>query len=515
MNNLVRKKIILCLLDSEPKSADTIANELDQSLATVEDQLIGLVSDSICEEIRQDEACQYAIKKDVDAFTQLVKEFLLDPAEHEQEIEQFITSEHYHTRIDYELVDYALSRFHLESVYETDEAKEVFCRILLVSPSALMFALHGETAFFLGMWSSRNQFDFSEAARDWFDGILQSQFYTLLSQRLIADMEIPTYCILHNRFQILEAKTTIQVALATPHGKYVEVMGARIFGLGRVMEALHAGQPVSTVNPIHFSNSGLALLHLGEFETALENFDKAFNALEDPIQKAFILNNKGVVFLRIKQYQKAILCFDEGIVLDSEDEIPLLRTNKQTAEEYLAIATDADNLTGPTQIRFVQGAPVPFEETLFYEFKEIGSGNPASRIGEIVDEYAVGFLNCEGGRIFWGIRDKDRITVGVRLNHRVRNEIRENVPNKLNSIQPSISPEHCKLEFHEVYDLQGETAEDLWVIELVVPPPQERDVFYTSSPKLYVRDDGVTRELKGPAATEFILRRMQSDTETN
>ena len=68
MNNLIRKKVILCLLDSDPKSADAIANEIDESLATVDDQLTGLVSDSICEEIKQVEGCQYAIRKDVGAF---------------------------------------------------------------------------------------------------------------------------------------------------------------------------------------------------------------------------------------------------------------------------------------------------------------------------------------------------------------------------------------------------------------------------------------------------------------
>ena len=39
MNNLIRKKVILCLLDSGPKSADEIAGEVGESLATVEDEL--------------------------------------------------------------------------------------------------------------------------------------------------------------------------------------------------------------------------------------------------------------------------------------------------------------------------------------------------------------------------------------------------------------------------------------------------------------------------------------------
>ena len=140
MNNLIRKKVILCLLDSDPKSADEIAGEIGESSATVADQLTVLVSESICEGVSPDEVSQYVVRKDIEAFAKLVKDFLSNPEEHNREAELFISSEYYLTRIDYELVDYVLSRFHLGSVYGTNEMKKVLGRILLASPSALIFA---------------------------------------------------------------------------------------------------------------------------------------------------------------------------------------------------------------------------------------------------------------------------------------------------------------------------------------------------------------------------------------
>ena len=141
--------------------------------------------------------------------------------------------------------------------------------------------------------------------------------------------------------------------------------------------------------------------------------------------------------------------------------------------------------------------------------------NPARTITNHSDEYAVAFLNREGGRIFWGIRDQNRIIIGVTLNERKRNETRRNVTEKLRTIQPSISVENRQLEFHYVYDLQGRIVEDLWVIELVISPPQERNIFYTSSNDLFVKTEGGKQILQGPEATEFILRRLQNDTETD
>ena len=132
------------------------------------------------------------------------------------------------------------------------------------------------------------------------------------------------------------------------------------FSLFRAAEDLCAGQLVSYVDPMNLCYDGVAFLHLGEFQTAFENFDKALSVLQYPIQKAIVLNNKGWTFLRLRQYQKAIECFEEGITLDSEGEISELRENKKLAEERLTHATDRANLTEPTQIRFCSGSTRAF-----------------------------------------------------------------------------------------------------------------------------------------------------------
>ena len=514
MDNLIHKKIILSLLDSDPKSASEIADEIRQPSVTVEHQLTILDSVGICQKVSNGETNQYVIKKDIETFEQLVKEFLSNKEKHGEEIKQFITSEYYLTRIDAELLDHVLSRFYLTLVYQTGETKNGIQRILLASPSALLFALHGDTAIFSELQSNWDHLDSSDETHEWFTQILHSQFMTPLLEMLIADMKVPVYGFLYAKLQLRVAEVNIHVNIATVHGKYIEAMAGGNYSLFRAAEDLPAGQLIAAVDPMILCENGVAFLHLQEFQTALESFDKALNAVQNPIQKAIVLNNKGWAFLNLKQYQKAIECFEEGIAFDSDNEIPLLRENKRIAQEYLARATDADNLTQPTQIRFIQGQLVPFEETRLYEFKEVRGRNPAGSITNTADEYAVTFLNSEGGRIFWGIRDSDRITVGLTLDERQRNEIRRKVSEKLGSIEPPISVGDWHLEFHNVYDLQGETIEDLWVIELVVPPPQEKDVFYTNSGELFVKTLGGKRKLLGPQVTEFIRGRLQNDTET-
>ncbi len=517
MDDLIHKQIILCLTDCNSKSANEIYNEIDESLATIEGQLTELVSENICDKANQDEVDQYVVRKDIETFAQLVQEFLSNKEEHKEQIKQFITSEYYFTRIDFELVDYVLKRFYLDSVYQTDDEKESIRRGLLASPSTLFFALHGDTASFRESWEHLHRLTPSDKNRDRVTQMLSSDFERHLSGRLIADISAPGYISLYDKLQIRLVKIRTQVSLATVHERYVEVTAEGNIGFLKgsddLMENALPGQ-LLTLDPIGLFGQGSALLHLGEFQAALNHFDDALAAVQDPTEKAIVLNNKGVTFLALKQYQKAIECFEEGITFDSEGKISELRDNKQVAEEYLAIATDADNLTQPTQIRFIQNQPVPFEETHLYEFKEIGGGNAIRSIKDTSDIYAVAFLNHEkGGRIFWGIRNKDRITIGVPLNEQQRDDLRVKVSEKLGAIQPSIVG-HWQLELHPVYDLQGAFIEDLWVIELLVPPPQSRDIFYTGRGELHVKTEGGKKKLSGPEITEFIHRHFRNHTET-
>ena len=84
----------------------------------------------------------------------------------------------------------------------------------------------------------------------------------------------------------------------------------------------------------------------------------------------------------------------------------------------------------------------------------------------------------------------------------------------MGAILPPISVENWQLEFHNVYNFQGEIVADLWVVELVVPPPRERDVFYTGGRELFVKTEGGKKKLQGPEITEFIRERLQDETET-
>lgn len=91
------------------------------------------------------------------------------------------------------------------------------------------------------------------------------------------------------------------------------------------------------------------------------------------------------------------------------------------------------------------------EEDRQCEFKEVVARNPVDSIRNTSDEYAVAFLNSEGGRIFWGVRD-NRTVVGIVLDDRQRDEIRRGVTSKLDAIRPNIDVASTRIVFHPVYE---------------------------------------------------------------
>jgi hypothetical protein len=183
----------------------------------------------------------------------------------------------------------------------------------------------------------------------------------------------------------------------------------------------------------------------------------------------------------------------------------------QTAEELL-VALDEVLSQGKAplsaMIRYVLDCPVAVEETRYHEFKEIKGLNPVRAIRKIVDEYVVAFLNREGGRIYWGIRDEDRVVVGVHLNFRQRDEVRRAITDKICRIQPALAPSAYQINFHDVFQ-DGQAVPDLFVIEVVVPRPQTNLLYFSGANEVFVKTDAGKKRLSGMELQDEIVRRLE------
>jgi Putative DNA-binding domain len=182
------------------------------------------------------------------------------------------------------------------------------------------------------------------------------------------------------------------------------------------------------------------------------------------------------------------------------------RSLKKVRKHIASLPSSVPRSPPPTLRRYVLGERLDGDEDRLVEYKEIKGSNPVDAIKNAADEYAVAFLNSSGGRMFWGVRDGDRVVVGVPLAYADRDKIRQIVTNKLSGIKPQIDPTSFRLEFHEVFD-GGSPVPDLSVVELVIPESGGSTLFWTEGDETFVMLDGVKKRLQGPQIEAFIRSR--------
>jgi DNA modification methylase len=158
------------------------------------------------------------------------------------------------------------------------------------------------------------------------------------------------------------------------------------------------------------------------------------------------------------------------------------------------------------RLTFIFNQPVDAEETLHCEFKEVKGANPIDAIKNNADEYVVAFLNSEGGSIYWGIRDIDRVVVGVNLNSEQRDKLKRLVIEQLAKIKPAIAPTLYRVILHPV---QGghEPLTDSYVVEIAVPKISSKFLYFTGGMDSFIKTDAGKQKLSVYEIHEEIIRR--------
>lgn len=173
------------------------------------------------------------------------------------------------------------------------------------------------------------------------------------------------------------------------------------------------------------------------------------------------------------------------------------------------LTTRVKDVPSIRDLEFVLDRAVPIEETRHFEFKEVKATSGAvDSIVNASDEYAVAFLNGEGGRIYWGIRDHDKTVQGVHLSYQQRDKVRRDVSVKINQIEPRLDPSRYRITIHQVLDQRGDYVPDLCVVELFIPAVDSAQPYFTGGGEAWVKVDGVKQKLKGTVLTEFIRRKL-------
>lgn len=75
-------------------------------------------------------------------------------------------------------------------------------------------------------------------------------------------------------------------------------------------------------------------------------------------------------------------------------------------------------------------------------------------------------------------------------------------------IEPHIDPSSVVFYFHNVEDHNSNQLVDQYVVEIIVPPSYEKQLYFTGSNKAWIKSDGVKQQLRGTALVDYIKKNI-------
>lgn len=185
-----------------------------------------------------------------------------------------------------------------------------------------------------------------------------------------------------------------------------------------------------------------------------------------------------------------------------------MNNNKEVNINYI----EPLNLVDPKdRTFFVLNEMIKVEENKRVEFKNYSYPLPRKLV-DIIKNQICGFLNSEGGRIYFGINDQGRIK-GMYLTPKQKDLFRNELVNYTSQFYPSCRTEKLSVIFYPIRDSNSNKyLRDLYITKLVIKQG-DTDKLYSITQKpftSYIRMDGQVVQLSAEEITKFIVQRNKS-----
>ena len=129
---------------------------------------------------------------------------------------------------------------------------------------------------------------------------------------------------------------------------------------------------------------------------------------------------------------------------------PLDLLSLSDLEEGGVVQFDLLHTEGPSKDR------KELDENRFTEFKSlISAAHPHHAMMGIAEKYLNGFLNTEGGKLFFGVEDNGRVSA-LNLDKDKRDFIRTHIDMVLQKFKPAVLASMYHVRFRQVYEKFGE-----------------------------------------------------------
>lgn len=311
-----REKVLLSLAESGQKNIEVLAREAKEPLNDLREVMQDLLSEGFltAEPGGQPRwrADRYSIKAEFDVFLSLARQLLDGPNRF-----KFLSSNFAVQMLVAGLLPYLEGRFRLKF---SEEDRSWLPKFLAVSPSALSYALFAPTDYFLSAWQELESRLLPSHEKERLRGLHLGRLYSDLLLRYGEDLQDSRFeevlrhkAVRGHLYRITAKAATAEELFFSLKGEsYLPLSGLAAQGAIPRKAAGPAPPPSGDAALIN----GKALMHMQEFDYAVELFDRAIKDVKDPKKLLEAWNSKGTCLLYQKRHSAAITCFNEALRYD-------------------------------------------------------------------------------------------------------------------------------------------------------------------------------------------------------
>jgi tetratricopeptide (TPR) repeat protein len=312
-----REKVLLALAESGQKNIEVLSREAKEPLNDLRDVMQGLVSEGFLAVERGGgqprwRTDRYSLKPEFDVFLALARQFVDGPNRF-----KFLGSNSAVQMLVSGLLPHLEGRFRVKF---SEEDRTWLPKFLSVSPSALSYALFAPTDYFISAWQEIESRLLPSQEKDRLRGLHLSKFYSDLLLRLGGDLQDSRFEDALRNKAVRGHLYRITVKAATADELFFSINGESYLPLspaaapGPIPKRVPGPTPAPS-GEAALSN-GKALMHMQEYDYALELFDRAIKNIKEPKRLLEAWNSKGICLLRQKRFSAALASFNEALRYD-------------------------------------------------------------------------------------------------------------------------------------------------------------------------------------------------------
>lgn len=317
LNLQAREKVLLALAESGQKNIEFLSRETKEPLSDLREVMQELLDEGflIAEPagLPRWRFNRYSIKPEFDVFLSLARQ-LLDGSQRFK----FLRSNFAVQMLVTGLRSHLEERFHLKL---SEEERSWLPRFLAVSPSALSYALFAPIGEFISTSEELDRRPLPSLEKERLRGHHLSKLYSTLLLRYASDVQDSRFDEVLRHKGVRGHLYRITAKAASDEELFFSMKGESYLTIAVPPATGIAAQkgvgPPSSLNGETLLSNGKALMHIQEFDCAVELLDCAIKELTDPSKLLEAWNCKGSCLLSQKRYSTAITCFNEALRYDS------------------------------------------------------------------------------------------------------------------------------------------------------------------------------------------------------